>query len=88
MALFYSSDLEYGEGFEDGVVGYAQDMETFVCRQTLTGHKDDVLSISGLLPAPAFAIGGSDSPDNCNGHPPEKHTPVEVICAKPSLPCI
>lgn len=39
------------------VLACLQDMETFICRQTLTGHKDDVLSISGLLPPdPLFTI--------------------------------
>lgn len=33
-----------------------QDMETFICRQTLTGHKDDVLSISGLSAPSCFVL--------------------------------
>jgi hypothetical protein len=34
-------------------------METCICRQTLSGHKDDVLAISGLLPPSAFALDAS-----------------------------
>lgn len=44
-------------------------METFVCRQTLTGHKDDVLSISGLPPPTPSLPSHAHAPhEMTNGH--------------------
>ena len=42
----------------------AQDMETLVCRQTLAGHKHDVLCISGLQLSP---VPRTDSSAAMNG---------------------
>ena len=69
-----------------------QDMETLVCRQTLAGHKHDVLCISGLqLPAfprtdsrPSVANGAqdcSDSPAQVSEHVAAPHSlhPLEHL---------
>ena len=63
----------------------AQDMETLVCRQTLSGHKDDVLSISGLLPPPpAFPRETTKSHNAPNGHAKANEIFREVSAAPTS----
>lgn len=52
-----------------------QDMETLVCRQTLSGHKNDVLCISGLQLSPFPRI---DSAAVMNGGPPSSSSPAQV----------
>ena len=36
-----------------------QDMETLVCRRTLSGHKNDIMSITGLAQEAAACAPGS-----------------------------
>lgn len=50
-----------------------------VCRQTLAGHKDDVLSISGLPPPPPVFPTDTNLPhDTPNGHAKGGETLREV----------
>lgn len=58
-------------------------METCICRQTLSGHKDDVLAISGLLPPSAFALDASCAATIAQAHGSADHStaraaPLEV----------
>ena len=66
----------------------AQDMETCICRQTLAGHKDDVLALSGLLPPSAFALDAScaaaSQAHGSAGHSAAKAAPLEVAPAPAS----
>ena len=48
------------------IAAVVQDMETLVCRQTLAGHKHDVLCISGLQLSP---VPRTDNSAAMNGVP-------------------
>ena len=43
-----------------------QDMETLVCRRTLGGHKNDIMSIAGLAQEAAAAGPGACAPGSAN----------------------